>query len=158
MIMIMAVGSSSWLALKRLFHRRKLFHLAMAFIALGVLTMVAIAKHPWSDSLPHGKAVAQERKPIPTVQFLIYAEGIQPRGTKISEGLVKITYKDLSGEETGLLVAPERDGEPDLNNLVGRLVRQKYSQKVDQIINLKRGRYWVVSGSHPQNQALLVVE
>ena len=104
-------------------------------------------------------AVSRERAQrspaqVQLVQFAVYDVGIYPFEARVTKGLVAITFEDISGGVSDLVVERETNAAPES---VGR-VQREHSPRGRSDLRLDPGRYQIYVADHPQNRATLIVE
>lgn len=106
---------------------------------------------------PASPAVAQggARGPVQVVQFAVYDVGIYPYEARVSKGLIAITFEDMSGGASDLVV--ERETGAALES-IGRVLRTDRNARGRNDLRLEPGRYQLFVASHPENRATLIVE
>jgi len=95
-----------------------------------------------------------QQGPVQVVQFAVYDVGIYPYEARVTKGLIAITFEDISGGPSDLVVERETGAAPES---VGR-VHREHNPRGRSDLRLDPGRYQVFVADHPQNRATLIVE
>jgi hypothetical protein len=93
-----------------------------------------------------------DRGPAQIVNFTIYEEGIFPRETRASAGIVVLHMDDMSGVSAGLVVV--RESQETLLPVVRSFGQSRGNRR----IALGAGRYTVYDASQPLNRATLIID
>ena len=93
--------------------------------------------------------------PVQVVRFALYDVGIYPHEVHANKGLVAITFEDLSGGASDLVVERDTGAAPES---VGRVLRTDRNARGRNDLRLEPGRYELFVASHPENRATLIVE
>lgn len=102
-----------------------------------------------------GQGLPTQRGPVQVVRFALYDVGIYPREAHVGKGLVALSFEDLSGGSSDLVIERETGAAPVS---VGRVGRAGNDARGRDDLRLEPGKYRVYAGDHPDNQATLIVE
>jgi hypothetical protein len=96
-----------------------------------------------------------ERGPVQVVQFALYDVGIYPYEAHVGKGIVAVSFEDLSGGASDVVVARETGAAPET---VGLVHHADHNSRGRSDFKLDPGRYQIYVTDHPENRATLIVE
>jgi hypothetical protein len=102
-----------------------------------------------------GQDLPKQRGRVQVVRFALYDVGIYPREAHAGQGLVALSFEDLSGGSSELVIDRETGAAPVS---VGRVARADNNARGRDDFRLEPGKYRVYVADHPDNQATLIVE
>ncbi|MEK6303427.1 MAG: hypothetical protein AABO41_22180 [Acidobacteriota bacterium] len=102
-----------------------------------------------------GQGLPGQRGPVQVVRFALYDVGIYPREAHAAKGLVALSFEDLSGGSSYLVIERETGAAPES---VGRVQRAGPDARGRNDLRLEPGKYRAYVADRPDNQATLIVE
>jgi hypothetical protein len=89
------------------------------------------------------------------VRFAVYDVGIYPYEAHASKGLIGVSFEDLSGGSSDVVVARETGATPETVSLIQHA---DHNPRGRNDLKLEPGRYRVYVADHPENRATLIVD
>ena len=97
----------------------------------------------------------QSQSPVQLLQFGIYDVGFYPRTAYAHQGVVAISFEDISGGNSDIVVERVTESAPQA---VGRIQHFSYQQQGKGNFQLEAGTYQMYVADHPENRATIIVE